>query len=154
VSLLAPNAAVYALAQIGVVAALATFGAVSVVVITEGCRWPRAPAARDSSGSRRARRGLVIALLAFAVEVLGSWRWLWVLPIASVLCLPWLRRALPETGRFELARDLGQVQTSRMLELVRSRYRVRALGVLIAAFLGNAANVAALTGACSTCSTT
>jgi 2-amino-4-hydroxy-6-hydroxymethyldihydropteridine diphosphokinase len=146
VSLLAPSPALYALAQIGVVAALATFGAISAVVVTE--ELPLATRARGQGQLGLASglgAGLATALLALAVDVLGSWRWLWLLPLASVLCLPWLRRALPETGRFELARDLGQVQASQMLELLRSRYRTRALGVLVAAFLGNAANVAALT---------
>jgi 2-amino-4-hydroxy-6-hydroxymethyldihydropteridine diphosphokinase len=145
-SLLAPTASAYAAAQICMVAVLGTFGAVSAVVITEELplEW-RARGQGRLGLATGLGAGLATALVAVATDVLGSWRWLWVPAVASAGVLPWLRGALPETDRFRIARDLGQLDASRMRELLRSRYRSRAVGILVAAFLGNATNVAALT---------
>jgi 2-amino-4-hydroxy-6-hydroxymethyldihydropteridine diphosphokinase len=145
-SLLAPSAWAYALAQIAVVAVVGTFFAVSVVIATEELPLERRARGQGQLGlASGLGAGLTLVLIALAVGPLGSWRWLWAPAVASLLLLPWLRRALPETDRFRLAHELGQLEASRMRELLRPSYRGRAFGVLAAAFLGNAANVAAMT---------
>jgi 2-amino-4-hydroxy-6-hydroxymethyldihydropteridine diphosphokinase len=80
------------------------------------------------------------------VQLPGGWRWLWLPAIPTILLWPRLRRILPETERFRRAESLGEIGAG-MGELFRSRYRRRAAGILLAAFFGNAANVAALTWA-------
>ncbi len=145
-SFFAPNASSYAAIQIGMTALLGTLFAVGVVVITEELplEWRAKGQGTVGLGSGLGA-GLALVLIGVATGVFGSWRWLWVPVVPGILLLPLLRRLLPETDRFRLAEDLGETHDSQMRELMRSRFRPRALAVLSAAFLGNAANVAAMT---------
>jgi len=145
-SFFAPTAWSYAAVQVVAVAILGTLFAVSVVVLTE--ELPLASRARGQGLIGLASgvgAGTVLVLIAVAVEGLGSWRWLWLAVVPGVLLLPRLRRTLPETGRFEIAAGLGQTERARMRQLLEPPYRGRTLGILGAAFLGNASNVAAMT---------
>lgn len=142
----APTAWSYAAVQIAVVAILGTLFAVSVVVLTE--ELPLEARARGQGLIGLASglgAGLVLVGITVAVEWLGSWRWLWIPVVPGILLLPRLRRTLPETGRFQVAAGLGQTDRARMRQLLQPPYRGRTIGILAAAFLGNASNVAAMT---------
>lgn len=145
-SALAPGIATYIAVQILVVALLGTLFAVSVVVITEELSVETRARAQGTIGlAAGLGSGLVLLLIAVAVRLPGGWRWLWVPVVPTIVLLPRLRRFLPETDRFQQAERLGETRVSQMRELLGPDYRRRLLGVLAAAFLGNAANAAAMT---------
>src|SRR5690606_13572111 len=41
-----------------------------------------------------------------------GWQWMYVLSLPPLLAIGWLRRKLPESKRFETARDSGQLATN------------------------------------------
>lgn len=145
-SALAPSIGTYILVQILVVAMLGTLFAVSVVVVTEELPDAARAGAQGWIGMASGLgSGLVLLLVALVVYLPGGWRWLWAAAVPTLLLLPRLHRFLPETGRFVHAESLGDGRRGEIRELMHSRYRGRAIGILASAFLGNAANAAAFT---------
>lgn len=143
---LAPGIVSYVAVQIGVVALIGTLFAVSVVVITEELPDDARAKAQGWVGlASGLGSGLVLVLVAGVVLLPGGWRWLWAPVVPMIFLLPRLRRFLPETDRFRKAEQLGETQSAEIRELWHSRYRGRAIGIFATAFLGNAANVAAMT---------
>jgi predicted MFS family arabinose efflux permease len=74
----------------------------------------------------------VVLLAPLLAEPAQRWRWIWVLPAFALLLLPWVRRSLPETQRFERAASSGLVAATRSRDLFRGAYRRRAIGLLVA----------------------
>jgi MFS family permease len=86
--------------------------------------------------------GVALICVALVVSLPGSWRWAWVGAAVPILALPLLRRALPETSRFEHAHRREETRDARVLELFDRRYRRRTIGVLCTAFLAQTAMTA------------
>jgi len=133
---LAPDVWTYTLSQIGVNAALGTLLAGIVVAMVE-----RASESWRAAG--QAWYGLVGALgagpalgLAAAVDHLPwGWRTFWGVATLPLLLVPAVRRALPETDRFERAREDGRIAASRASDLFRGALRRRSIGLLVLSFL-------------------
>ena len=133
---LSPGVVSYTLAQLGVNALFATLLAGIAVVISE----------RASEGWRATGQawfgffaalggGLALGLAAAVDRLPGGWRAFWLVAALPVVATPWVRRALPETSRFERAREHGQVAATRARDLFRGAYRRRATGLLAVSFL-------------------
>jgi putative MFS transporter len=136
VTAIAPGVASFALVQIAATALVRTlFGLIPVVISEEATDEgrPRAQAWFGVASLFGANLGLVA--MAGLAAATGSWRWAWALAAAPALALPWLRRSLIETRRFERARERGRTQQSRALDLFRGPLRRRALGLLGASTL-------------------
>jgi MFS family permease len=136
----------YVLFQILLAAFYLTVLATTMVVITE--ELPDEARARG-----QAYYGLVFSLGGGPVLMLAPllaepaqrWRWLWALPALALLLLPWLRRNLPETRRFERAAASGSIARTHTRDLFRGPYRRRAIGLLLAWMLRSISVNTALT---------
>jgi MFS family permease len=132
-SALAPGVPSFIALQVLVAALYVTLLATTMVVMTE-----ELPDAERAEG--QAYYGLLFALGGAPVLLLtpllagsaSGWRVLWGLPAVVVLAIPWVRRSLPETRRFERAAESGSVAATRARDLFRGPYRRRAIGLLAA----------------------
>ena len=136
---LAPAAWLYAAAQIAAGSLHGALRMVSVVAITEvsdesararGQSWFGLLAAFGS--------GVPLGLIALFGDQPDGWRLCFAAMGACVLALPWVWRNVPETGRFETAREGGRVQHARMRDLLAPRYRRRAVGLALVGLLRGA----------------
>ena len=83
--------------------------------------------------------GVGFGAIAFGgiIDPLGlSWRWLYVLGVPPLLLIARLRRRLPESGRFETARDQGRLQRD-WRALFRPPHRKWIVFVMVAGVLMN-----------------
>ena len=128
-SALSPGVATYTLAQLLVNALFLTLLAGITVMISERASEGRRAEGQAWFGLTGALGGGLALGLAAAVDHLpGGWRSLWLVAVLPVLALPHVRRALPETSRFEQAREQGKVERARAGDLFRGAYRRRAIG--------------------------
>ncbi len=74
--------------------------------------------------------GLALGLMAGFVALPGDWRWGWGVAGMIVLALPFARRRLGESRRFELARAAGETGRSTAAELFAPALRRRTLATL------------------------
>jgi putative MFS transporter len=132
-SALAPGVRSFIALQVLVAALYVTVLATTMVVITE-----ELPDAERAEG--QGYYGLLFALGGAPVLLLTplladspiGWRVLWALPAVGVFAIPWVRRSLPETRRFERAAASGSVAATRARDLFRGPFRRRAIGLLAA----------------------
>lgn len=132
-SALAPGIRLFIGLQVLVAALYVTVLATTMVVITE-----ELPDETRAQG--QAYYGLLFSLGGAPVLLLtpllagpeNGWRLLWALPALVLLALPWVRRSLPETRRFERAVESGSVAATRARDLFHGPYRRRAIGLLAA----------------------
>jgi predicted MFS family arabinose efflux permease len=87
----------------------------------------------------------VVLLAPLLAERTEGWRLLWLLPVAALAALPWIRRELPETRRFQRAVASGAVAATRARDLFRGAHRRRAIGLLAAWTLRPVGTTAVLT---------
>jgi len=132
-SALVPGVRLFIALQFVVAALYVTVLATTMVVITE--ELPDAERATGQAwyGLLFSLGGAPVLLLApLLAEPADAWRVLWMLPAGIVFALPWLRRSLPETRRFERAAESGSAARSRARDLFSGPYRRRAVGLLAA----------------------
>lgn len=89
--------------------------------------------------------GLALIVIPLLAHTTLGWRWAWLGAALPVLAFPALRRALPETLRFERAAARGEAGTARLGDLFRGAYLGRAVGVLVMITLTEAAITATQT---------
>jgi putative MFS transporter len=132
-SALVPGVRLFVALQVLVAALYVSVLATTMVVITE-----ELPDSERAQG--QAYYGLLFSLGGAPVLLLAplladseqGWRVLWMLPAAAALAIPWVRRSLPETRRFERAAASGSVAATRARDLFHGPYRRRAIGLLAA----------------------
>ncbi len=110
---------------------------VSTVVVAEELPLERRASGQGLVGIAAAlgSGGAMAVTSAFASGETG-WRGAWLLVVASVLLLPFLRRALPETTRWRDASDRGETAQARARELLSPPYGRRVLGLLLFVLCG------------------
>jgi putative MFS transporter len=132
-SALAPDVRIYVALQLAVAALYVTVLATTMVVITEELPDDARAAGQGYYGLLFTLGAAPVLLLApLLAEPADRWRGLWLLATLAILALPWVRRSLPETRRFERAASSGSVARARARDLLRGPYRRRALGLLAA----------------------
>lgn len=90
--------------------------------------------------------GGLCVILAPILEHFGwSWRWLLAVPIAGIVFVPFLIRAIPESERWRRAMASGAAESSRFYHVFGAAYRRRAIPLIIAALLGEVAGAAVAT---------
>jgi predicted MFS family arabinose efflux permease len=132
-SALAPGLRLYVALQVLIAALYVTVLATTMVVITE--ELPDETRARGQAyyGLLFSLGGAPVLLLApLLAGPVNGWRLLWALPTLALLTLPWVRRSLPETRRFERAVEDGSAAATRARDLFHGPYRRRAIGLLAA----------------------
>lgn len=143
---LAPDQASFALAQIGVTALVGALMAIVTVCIAEEIH----DGGRASGQAWFALYGVLgAALPLLIVTALGdrtdAWRFAWAAGALPILALPWIRRNVVETRRFERAETTGAAERTRAWTLFEGRHRRRAVGLLVAGTLRPVAITATLT---------
>jgi predicted MFS family arabinose efflux permease len=140
---LAPGVVSYALLQIAMTGLVAALLSVVIVVVSEEVPEETRAAGQAYLGFFGALgAGLILMLMPAFTQLEGTWRWAFALGALPLLALPWVRRALPETARFERAAARGAIRASRMNDLFRGAYRRRAVGLLLAGTLRPVALIA------------
>lgn len=145
-SALAPGPWFLLAAQIPLGACLGAIMAAGSVCIAE-----ELPTEQRAPG--QALKGIVIQLgsgaaligVALAQGLGGSWRLAWAFAAMSILTVPLLLRALPETQRFSRADDQGETRSARISELVTPRYRSRTVFIVGTSYFTNVASFATMT---------
>jgi len=79
--------------------------------------------------------GVCVVLVPVLTNAEYSWRWLLVLAGAGLIAVPFLRRALPESQRWERASESGSTAQTRFYDVFAPRYRRRAIPILICSLL-------------------
>jgi MFS family permease len=87
--------------------------------------------------------GLALVAVSSLASVPGSWRWAWAGGALALPLVPMLRRALPETERYERAAARGETEHVPMLAVFADRYRRRAIARVASFFISNVATAAA-----------
>jgi putative MFS transporter len=82
--------------------------------------------------------GIAAMLFPLFQETTVGWRGLYFVGLLPLLLVAWLRRALPETKRFERARIEGRASEARFADLLAPAFRVRFI-VLVALAIAAAA---------------
>ncbi len=77
--------------------------------------------------------GLCVLLMPLLERSGYSWRWLLALAAAGLIGVPFITRAIPESGRWERAAAHGAIRDSRFLDAFGTRYRRRALPIMACA---------------------
>jgi len=132
-SALAPGARLYIALQVLVAALYVTVLATTMVVITEELPDETRAQGQAYYGLLFSLGGApVLLLVPLLAGPLKGWRVLWALAGLVLLALPWVRRSLPETRRFERAVESGSVAATRARDLFHGPYRRRAIGLLAA----------------------
>ncbi len=86
--------------------------------------------------------GLCVVLVPLLTNSGYSWRWLLVLAGSGILGAPFLRRALPESQRWEHAAESGSTAQTHFYDVFAPRYRGRAIPILICSLLSMTAATA------------
>ncbi len=89
--------------------------------------------------------GLCVLLMPLLEHGGYSWRWLLALSAAGLIGVPFIVRAIPESGRWERAAAHGTIRESRFMDAFGPRYRRRALPIMACA-LFSAISGTAITG--------
>jgi len=132
-SALVPGVRLFVALQVLVAALYVTVLATTMVVITEELPDEERAEGQAYYGLLFSLGGAPVVLLApLLADPVNAWRLFWMLPAVAVLAIPWVRRSLPETRRFERAAESGSVARTRARDLFRGPYRARAIGLLAA----------------------
>jgi MFS transporter, putative metabolite:H+ symporter len=83
--------------------------------------------------------GTAALLFPLFQETALGWRGLYFVGLAPLLLIAWLRRALPETDRFERARAEGRTEEARLADLLAPAFRVRFVALFLLALAVSAA---------------
>ena len=85
--------------------------------------------------------GLAAVIFPLFQQTTVGWRGLYFVGLLPLVLIAWLRRALPETERWQQARDEGRTQRAGLRDLLGPKYRVRflALSAMAAALSATAA---------------
>jgi MFS family permease len=87
--------------------------------------------------------GIALVAVSSLADVPGSWRWAWLGAALALPFLPAIRRALPETERYERAAARGETEHVPLLAVFEPRYRRRTVARLASFFVSNVAAGAA-----------
>jgi MFS family permease len=87
--------------------------------------------------------GIALVAVSSLADVPDGWRWTWLGAAAALPLLLALRRALPETGRFERAAARGETEHVPLLAVFAPLYRRRTLARVSSFFVANIAAAAA-----------
>ena len=87
--------------------------------------------------------GLCVILTPLLVDAGYSWRWLLVIAAAGVVGVPFLPRMIPESARWERAAASGATQRTRFYDVFGTRYRRRAVPILVCFLFSTIAGTAA-----------
>lgn len=120
----------------------ATFAA-SIVMLAEAL--PIAARARGQSYGGLAAGlggGTCVVLMPLLVQAGYSWRWLLAIAAAGLVGLPFVAHSIPESRRWERAAARGATR-AKFYDVFGSRYRRRAVPIMICALLGMMAATAA-----------
>jgi putative MFS transporter len=83
--------------------------------------------------------GVAAMLFPLFQETVVGWRGLYFVGLLPLLLIAWLRRALPETRRFERARLDGHIDQARLADLLAPAFRVRFVVLVTLAIAASAA---------------
>jgi MFS family permease len=86
--------------------------------------------------------GMALVTVSSLADTPDGWRWAWVGAALAIPFIPLLRRALPETERFERAAARGETEHVPWLAIFEPRYRRRAIGRIASFFVANLAAAA------------
>lgn len=137
---LAPNLWVYGVAQLFARGLDGALRAISTVAITEVAAERARARAHAWLGLLSALSNTVpLGLIALVGDRPGGWRLAFAALSLPVLALPWAWRRIPETRRFLVADQTGRTERARMRDLLRPRYRRRAVGLAAVGLLRGAA---------------
>jgi len=112
-------------------------GASSIVMLAEALPIARRAQGQSFGGLAATLGAGLCVMLMPAVVALGiSWRWLLVLSTVGIALLPWLARALAESGRWERAAKAGDSSRSRFHDVFVSLYRRRTIALMTCGLMG------------------
>jgi MFS family permease len=111
--------------------------AASIVMLAEALPIARRARGQSLGGfAASAGSGVCVAAMPLLVAEGWSWRWMLAVAAAAIVFLPRLARAIPESGRWELAAQEGEATRSRFYDVFVPLYRKRSLTMLACTLLG------------------
>lgn len=149
---LSPSLAAFIVFQTIFYSFVGASAASSIVMLSEELPIERRAAGESYGGlAMGLGGGLTVFLMPVLVQNHHSWRWLLVLASAGIALVPLIRRAMPESRRWEHALSTGITSVARFYDLFGPLYRRRA-GILLVCSLVPRQNVIRVTklGECDT----
>jgi len=132
----ATNIVVYAVFEIFLFAFITASISSSVVMLAEGMPMDQRAKGQSYGGlALGLGGGLCVILVPLLTNAGYSWRWLLIVAGAGLLGVPFLRRALPESERWQRAAASGSTEQTRFYDVFAQPHRRRAIPILICSLL-------------------
>ena len=140
----ARNVVLFALCDVLLYAVIGAAVSSAVILLAESLPMERR-ARGQSYGGLAAAAGVGFCLIVMPLLASHglSWRWLLVISGGGLLWIPFLPLLVPESGRWREASERGATSAARLLDVFGPRYRVRALPIVVCAFLSVVAGFSA-----------
>ena len=140
---LSPSLAAFIVFQTIFYSFVGASAASSIVMLSEELPIERRAAGQSYGGlAMGLGGGLTVFLMPVLVQNHHSWRWLLVLASAGIALVPLIRRAMPESRRWEHALSTGITSVARFYDVFGPLYRRRAGILLVCSLLSTIATTA------------
>ncbi|MBI3782346.1 MAG: MFS transporter [Deltaproteobacteria bacterium] len=133
---LSTNVVAFTIFDIAVYACATATISSSVVLIAEGLPIELRAKGQSYGGlALGLGGGICVVLVPILSDHEQSWRWLLFLAGSGILLIPYMRRAIPESARWQHAAASGATKAGRFYDMFAPAYRGRAIPVLLCSLL-------------------